>query len=134
VQPWDRAFSIEAVRRECAVTSPRCAPYLERERVLPHGVFAAATELHGLRLAELPVYHPDVRVFHVKHDGEPLGLFVADHDARETKRGGAWMNSFVVRSRLRGTRPVVLSTLNLAKPADGSRETYPDGLPTHHVG
>ena len=29
------------------------------------------------------------------------------------------MNSFVVQSRLLGTRPVVLNTLNLAKPADG---------------
>ena len=67
------------------------------------------------------MYHPDVRVFHVKHDGEPVGLFVADHYARETKRGGAWMNSFVVQSRLLGTRPVVLNTLNLTKPAAGGR-------------
>jgi peptidyl-dipeptidase Dcp len=46
-------------------------------------------------------------------------LFVADHYARPTKRGGAWMNSFVEQSHLLGTRPVVLNTLNLAKPADG---------------
>ena len=58
-------------------------------------------------------------MFHVEHDGEAVGLFVADHYARETKRGGAWMNSFVVQSRLLGTRPVVVNTLNLAKPADG---------------
>ena len=38
-------------------------------------------------------------MFHVERDGEPVGLFVADHYARETKRGGAWMNSFVVQSR-----------------------------------
>jgi peptidyl-dipeptidase Dcp len=85
-------------------------------------VFAAAGELYGLQFTErhdLPVYHPDVRVFHVKHDGESVGLFVADHYARETKRGGAWMNSFVVQSRLLGTQPVVLNTLNLAKPAAG---------------
>jgi peptidyl-dipeptidase Dcp len=91
--------------------------------VLHHGVFAAAGELYGLQFTErhdLPVYHPDVRVFHVKHDGESVGLFVADHYARETKRGGAWMNSFVMQSRLLGTRPVVLNTLNLAKPADGA--------------
>ena len=71
---------------------------------------------------DLPGHHPDVRVFHVVRatDGErPSGLFVADHYARETKRGGAWMNSFVVQSRLLGTRPVVVNTLNLAKPADG---------------
>jgi peptidyl-dipeptidase Dcp len=122
IEPWDRAFYAERVRRERDVDTAALRPYLELERVLHDGVFAAAGELYGLRFAErydLPVYHPDVRVFHVERDGEPVGLFVADHYARETKRGGAWMNSFVVQSRLLGTRPVVLNTLNLAKPADG---------------
>jgi len=122
IEPWDRAFHTERVRRARAVGTAALRPYLELERVLHHGVFAAATELYGLTFTErhdLPVHHPDVRVFHVKHDDEPVGLFVADHYARETKRGGAWMNSFVVQSRLLGTRPVVLNTLNLTKPAAG---------------
>ena len=110
------------VRRERATDTAALRPYLELERVLHHGVFAAAGELYGLRFTErhdLPGYHPDVRMFHVERDGEPVGLFVADHYARETKRGGAWMNSFVVQSGLLGTRPVVLNTLNLTKPAAG---------------
>jgi peptidyl-dipeptidase Dcp len=122
VEPWDRAFYAERIRRERAVDAAALRPYLELERVLHDGVFAAAGALYGLRFTErhdLPLYHPDVRVFHVERDGEPVGLFVADHYARETKRGGAWMNSFVVQSRLLGTRPVVLNTLNIAKPADG---------------
>jgi peptidyl-dipeptidase Dcp len=122
VEPWDRAFYAERVRRERAVDTSALRPYLELERVLRDGVFAAAEELYGLRFSErhdLPTYHPDVRVFHVERDGEPVGLFVADHYTRETKRGGAWMNSFVVQSRLLDTRPVVLNTLNLAKPAAG---------------
>jgi peptidyl-dipeptidase Dcp len=123
VEPWDRAFYTERARRERDVDGAALRPYLELERVLRDGVFAAAAGLYGLRIAErhdLPVHHPDVRVFDVSRDtGEQVGLFVADHYARETKRGGAWMNSFVVQSRLLGTRPVVLNTLNLAKPADG---------------
>jgi peptidyl-dipeptidase Dcp len=128
IEPWDRAFHAERIRRERAVDAAALRPYLELERVLHEGVFAAAGELYGLRFTErhdLPTYHPDVRVFHVEQSregsdaAEPVGLFVADHYARETKRGGAWMNSFVVQSRLLGTRPVVLNTLNLAKPADG---------------
>jgi peptidyl-dipeptidase Dcp len=127
IEPWDRAFHAERLRRERAVDATALRPYLELERVLHDGVFAAAGELYGLRFTErhdLPVYHPDVRVFHVERSqgsdaSEPVGLFVADHYARETKRGGAWMNSFVVQSRLLGTRPVVLNTLNLAKPPDG---------------
>ena len=110
------------IRRERATDTAALRPYLELERLMHHGVFAAAEELYGLRFTErhdLPGYHPDVRMFHVERDGEPVGLFVADHYARETKRGGAWMNSFVVQSGLLGTRPVVLNTLNLTKPAAG---------------
>jgi peptidyl-dipeptidase Dcp len=122
IEPWDRAFYTEVIRRERATDTAALRPYLELERVLHHGVFAAAGELYGLRFTErydLPGYHPDVRMFHVERDGESVGLFVADHYARETKRGGAWMNSFVVQSGLLGTRPVVLNTLNLSKPAAG---------------
>ena len=122
IAPWDRAFHAERVRRARDVDTAALRPYLELERVLYDGVFAAAGELYGLRFAErhdLPVHHPDVRVFHVERDTEPVGLFVLDPYARETKRGGAWMNSFVVQSRLLGTRPVVLNTLNLAKPPAG---------------
>jgi peptidyl-dipeptidase Dcp len=123
LEPWDRAFYAEQVRREREVDDAALRPYLELERVLRDGVFHAAGVLYGLRFAErhdLPAYHPDVRVFDVTAEsGEPVGLFVADHYARPTKRGGAWMNSFVEQSRLLGTRPVVLNTLNLTKPAEG---------------
>jgi peptidyl-dipeptidase Dcp len=122
IEPWDRAFWAERVRRDRAVDAAALRPYLELERVLHDGVFAAAGELYGLRFAErydLPGYHPEVRVFHVERDGGVAGLFVLDPYARETKRGGAWMNSFVVQSRLLGTRAIVVNTLNLAKPAAG---------------
>ena len=123
LEPWDRAFYAEQVRREREVDDAALRSYLELERVLRDGVFHAAGVLYGLRFAErhdLPAYHPDVRVFDVTvESGEPVGLFVADHYARPTKRGGAWMNSFVEQSRLLGTRPVVLNTLNLTKPGEG---------------
>ncbi len=123
IAAWDRAFHAERVRRErFAVDAAALRPYLELERVLHDGVFRAAERLYGLRFAErhdLPTYHPDVRVFDVADDDGPLGLFVADLYARDSKRGGAWMNSFVTQSHLLGTRPVVLNTLNIPKPADG---------------
>ena len=123
VQAWDRAFWAERLRRErFAVDAAALRPYFELERVLHDGVFHAAGELYGLRFAErhdLPVHHGSVRVFDVLdgpgNDAAPLGVFVADLFARESKRGGAWMNSFVTQSRLLGTRPVVLNTLNLVR-------------------
>jgi len=98
-------------------------PWFEAERVLQEGVFHAATELYGVTFAEredLGAYHPDARVFEVSNpDGSPVGLFVLDLYTRDTKRGGAWMNSIVSQSRLRGTHPIVVNNLNVPKPAAG---------------
>ena len=123
IEACDRAFYAERVRRaRFAVDAETLRPYFELDRVLQDGVFHAAGRLYGLRFAErhdLPRYHPDVRIFDVHDEDGPLGLFVTDLYARDSKRGGAWMNSFVTQSHLLGTRPVVLNTLNLARPADG---------------
>ena len=42
-----------------------------------------------------------------------------DFYARESKRGGAWMNAYVSQSRRDGTKPVVANHLNIPKPAEG---------------
>jgi peptidyl-dipeptidase Dcp len=121
---WDWAYWAERVRKaryDLDVAEAR--PYFELERVLRDGVFFMAERLYGLRFAErrdLPVYHPDVRVFEVfEADGAPLGLFLFDPFARPSKRGGAWMNALVSQSGLLGTRPVVTNNLNVTKPPAG---------------
>ncbi|MCE3550399.1 M3 family metallopeptidase [Pseudonocardia sp. RS11V-5] len=124
LEPWDWAFYAERVRRErYEVDAALLRPYLEFERVLQHGVFHAAEELYGIQFHErhdLPTYHPDVRYWEVfDADGTPLGLYGGDYYARESKRGGAWMNALVSQAELLGTRPVVMNTLNIAKPAEG---------------
>lgn len=97
--------------------------YCELDRVLRDGVFFAAGRLYGLTFAPRPDlrgYHPDVAVFEVFDDrGEGLGLYLADLYARSTKRGGAWMTSFVEQSREQGTRPVVVNVMNIPHPAQG---------------
>ncbi|MGI5126788.1 M3 family metallopeptidase [Pseudonocardia sp. CA-107938] len=119
----DRAFHAERVRRErFAVDTEALRPYFELERVLHDGVFRAAGLLYGVTFAErhdLPLYHPDQRIFDVADESGPLGLYILDPYARDSKRGGAWMNSFVTQSHLRGTRPVVLNTLNVPQPPAG---------------
>ena len=99
------------------------ADYCELGRVLTDGVFYAARTLYGLRFAErtdLPVYHPDVRVWDVLDDsGTSIGLFLGDFFARPSKRGGAWMNSIVDQSSVLRTQPVVVNVLNLTKPEPG---------------
>ncbi len=123
IEPWDWSFyagKVRAARYEFDESEMR--PYFELDRVYRDGVLQAATELYGLTFAErddLVGYHPDVRVFEVFDDGQPLGLFLLDPYARPTKRGGAWMNSLVLQSDLFDEQPVVVNNLNITKPTSG---------------
>ncbi|WP_298460080.1 M3 family metallopeptidase [uncultured Cellulomonas sp.] len=125
LEPWDWAFYAERVRKErYALDDALLRPYLELDRVLRDGVFAAAGELYGLSFTERPDlvgYHPDVRVWEVadERSDQPIGLFLGDFYTRASKRGGAWMNNLVDQSGLLGERPVVVNNLNLNKPPTG---------------
>lgn len=119
---WD--FYAEQVRKaEYDLDESQIRPYLELDRVLHDGVFFAANQLYGITLKEredLPVYHPDVRVFDVfDADGSQLALFYLDPFKRDNKRGGAWMGNFVDQDGLTGTIPVVYNVENFTKPAPG---------------
>ncbi len=121
---WDWAYYTEKVRAaRYAFDASQLRPYFEMNTVLTNGVFYAATQLYGLTFkerSELPVYHPDVRVFEVfDAAGAPLGLFLGDFYARPSKRGGAWMNAYVSQSHLLGTQAVVANHLNISKPPAG---------------
>ena len=122
--PWDWQYYAERVRlAEYNLEESQLKPYLSLDRVLQDGVFYAATQLYGITFKErkdLPVYHPDVRVFEVfDRDGTPMALFYADYFKRDNKGGGAWMDTFVDPSGLRGTKPVVYNVANFTKPAPG---------------
>ena len=124
IEAHDWAFYTEKVREaEYDLDRTALRPWFEAERVLQDGVFRAATQLYGITFterADLPAYHPDARVFEIHNeDGSALGLFILDLYTRDTKRGGAWMNSIVSQSALRGTSPVVVNNLNVPKPAPG---------------
>ncbi|RBY95144.1 M3 family peptidase [Blastococcus sp. TF02-8] len=122
--PWDWAFYSERVRAErYAVDTTALRPYFELDRVLVDGVFHAAELLYGYRFTlrpDLTGYHPDVRVWEVTDaDGAEVGLYLGDFFAREGKRGGAWMSSFVRQSGLLGTKPVVVNNLNVTRAPEG---------------
>ena len=121
LEPWDWAYYSEKLRRaEYAYDESQLRPYFELDAVIERGVFFAAHELYGITLterADLPTYHPDVRVFEVHDaDGELLAIFLGDYYARPSKRGGAWASSYVSQSHLFGEKPVVANHLNIPKP------------------
>ncbi|WP_213434327.1 MULTISPECIES: M3 family metallopeptidase [Lysobacteraceae] len=124
LEPWDWSFYSEKVRKaKFAFDENELKPYLELDNVQQNGVFYAANQLYGLTFKErkdLPVYEPDVRVFDVfDKDGKQLAIFISDMYARDSKQGGAWMNSYVDQSELFGTLPVVANHLNIPKPPAG---------------
>ncbi|MFT6006212.1 MAG: peptidyl-dipeptidase Dcp [Pseudoalteromonas tetraodonis] len=119
---WD--FYTEKVRAaRYNFDESQLKPYLEMENVLVNGVFFAAEKVFGITFKprnDLPTYHPDVKAWEVfDASGEPLALFIQDFYARESKRGGAWMNAYVSQSKLMGTMPVVANHLNVPRPPAG---------------
>lgn len=124
LQPWDWEFYAEQVRAQKYDLDPELVkPYFELDRVLRDGVFYTLNRFYGVSFNErrdLPVYHPDVRVFDViDSDGTQIGLFYADYFARPSKRGGAWMSTFVDQSELLNQKPVALNVMNIPKPVEG---------------
>lgn len=124
LEPWDWDFYAEQVRAaKYAYDEAQVRPYFEMNNVLRNGVLFAAEQLYGIKFKErtdLPTYHDDMFVFEVfDADGSQLGLFFVDWYARDNKRGGAWMSSYVDQSRLMGTKAVVLNNLNIPKPPAG---------------
>jgi peptidyl-dipeptidase Dcp len=124
LEPWDWTYYAGQVRKaKFDIEDAQIRPYFEFNQVLLDGVFYAANQLYGLTFTErkdIPVYHPDVRVFEVMDaDAKPLALFYFDYFKRDNKNGGAWMSNLVGQSRLLGTLPVIYNVGNFTKPAPG---------------
>lgn len=124
VQPWDWAFYAEKVRQEkYDLDESLIKPYFEMNTVIKDGLFYSMNKLYGITFKprnDLPVWHEDVKAYEIfNEDGSSVGLFYMDPYAREGKRGGAWMSSFVGQSNLEGTKPVIYNAQNIPKPADG---------------
>lgn len=120
----DWPYFTEKVRQQkYDVDTAALRPWFEAERVLKLGIFGAANALYGITFTErtdLVAYHPDVRVFEVADDdGSPVGLYLLDLYTRDSKRGGAWMNSLITQNDLLEHPSIVVNNLNVPKPAAG---------------
>src|SRR5690606_4026238 len=83
-------------------------------------------DVHAIEKKEVPVYHPDVRVFEIRDRNDKLvAMFLGDYFARSSKRSGAWMSSYQSQHRLPlangavGEIPIIFNVCNFAKPAHG---------------
>ena len=113
IAPWDYRYYAEKVRKaKYDLDENQVKPYLQLEQLV-EGMFWAVEALFGWKLqpaADVPVYHPDVRVWEVHgNNGRLLGLFYFDPYARPGKRSGAWMSSYRSQERFDGQVPALVS-------------------------
>jgi oligopeptidase A len=109
LQHWDIAFWSERLREHrYAISDEELRPYFPLPQVLD-GLFALVQRLFGVTIrpadGSVPVWHPDVRFFRIYNaNDEEMAAFYLDAYSRPAeKRGGAWMDGCVGRSRLLAT-------------------------------
>lgn len=119
---WDVAYYAEKLRQQrFQLAEEELRPYFPLPRVLS-GLFELAGRLFDLRIepaAQDAVWHEDVRYYEIRRgDGGPVGGLFTDLFARPNKRGGAWMDVCVNRSRLHGALklPVAHLVCNFSPP------------------
>jgi peptidyl-dipeptidase Dcp len=124
LEAWDwRYYSEKLRKRRCDIDEAAIKPYLQLERMI-EAAFYTATRLFGLSfqpLADVPVWHPDVRAWEVRDaDGRFRGIFFGDYFARASKHSGAWMTTLRDQEKLAGDiRPLVVNVMNFAKASEG---------------
>ncbi|MBL8213445.1 MAG: M3 family metallopeptidase [Bryobacterales bacterium] len=98
LQPWDIGYYAEKQRKaKYDFDEEELRPYFPEGQVLA-GMFSIVERLYGVQVVEVPgvpVWHPDVKYYEIREEGQRIGAFYADWFPRETKRGGAWMDAFL---------------------------------------
>ncbi len=122
LEAWDWWYYAEKVKKEkYDLDEEMLRPYFKLENVLK-GVLDVAAKLFGIQFVErndIPTYHPDVKVVEVKEeDGKHVAILFTDYFPRDSKRSGAWMNSFRKQSNIGGefVTPVIGNVGNFSKP------------------
>ncbi len=124
---WDWRYYAEKLRKvRCDIDNAETTPYLVLDNLIA-AVFDTANRLFGLGFAErhdVPVWHPDVRVWEVTGPGGRFqGMFFGDYFARSSKRSGAWMTTLRKQRKLDGddVRPLVINVMNFARAGEGEQ-------------
>jgi peptidyl-dipeptidase Dcp len=114
IEPWDYRYYAEKVRKaRYDLDQNEVKQYLQLDK-LREGMFWVAGELFGLNFtptSNVPVYHPDVRVWEVKDKAteKHVGLWYFDPFAREGKSSGAWMNAYRNQERVDSSITTIVS-------------------------
>lgn len=118
---WHYAEKVRKARYD--LDENEIKPYFDMKAVRA-GAFAMATRLFGVTFEQVDVtgWNPVADSYEVRDaEGNHLGLFMVDMYARDSKRGGAWMNSYRMASNINGdsVRPIIANNMNLPTPPEG---------------
>jgi oligopeptidase A len=128
-QPWDAAYvSEKLLQQRYAFSEQEVKQYFTEAKVLG-GLFQVIESLFNVKVKPdaAPVWHEDVKFFRLENPaGELVGQFYLDLYARETKRGGAWMDEARSRHRVAGgiQKPIAYLNCNFARPVGGKPATF----------
>lgn len=125
IQPWDIDYCLnQYIQRRWQVSLQDVADYYPIDAVL-QGVFGLCEQRFGIHITELHqanVWHPDVRVFEARQQGQLLGTIYADLFAREHKNNQfSWVD--VLQTRLTredsdAQAAIIFMTCSFAGPID----------------
>lgn len=129
LEPWDVSYASEKLlQARYAFSEQEVKQYFTEHKVLG-GLFKVIESLFGVRLKgdSAPVWHEDVRFYRIENSsGDLIGQFYLDLYARDTKRGGAWMDEARSR-RMKGDgvqKPVAYLNCNFSRPVGGRPATF----------
>lgn len=133
LESWDLSWAAEKLKQaRYSFSDDEVKQYFPESKVLA-GLFRVIESLFRVRLSAdaAPVWDPDVRFFRIERDGHLIGQFYLDLHARETKRGGAWMDDAITRRRLASAdfsggiqTPVAYLTCNFPAPVGDREATF----------
>jgi peptidyl-dipeptidase Dcp len=124
IEPWDYKYYSEKVRiAKYDLDQNEVKEYLQLEK-LREGMFWVAGQLFNFSftpVTDVPVYHPDVRVWEVKDktSGKHIGLWYFDAYARDGKKSGAWMNAYRNQQKMQDVSTIVSNNSNFVKGKPG---------------
>ena len=126
IEPWDYRFYAEKVRKaQYDLDQNEIKPYFELNNMIL-AAFWTAESLYGITFTEItgqvPVFHPEVRVWEVKDKatGKHVAVFYGDYFARPGKGSGAWASTYRGREKFDGdVTPLSSNNNNFIKGAPG---------------
>jgi len=128
LESWDLSWVSERLKqRRYSFSDDEVKQYFPEPKVLA-GLFRVIESLFAVKLAPdtAPAWHPAVRFFRIERDGKLIGQFYLDLYARDTKRGGAWMDEAITRRRVLGgvQTPVAYLNCNFPAPVGDKSATF----------